>query len=127
KEIRPGYVELTKSIDALIEDVLANNTVQKQMQALKEALHTYMNSYWDKLKTVHDVNNIEPLKDEMLTAIKQLLKQFNHVSTYAGYQIIAELWENMLAEDTEKIAISDFYTVGRTREPNMVTKGSGKT
>src|SRR5699024_1308337 len=33
----------------------------------------------------------------------------------------------MLAEDTEKIAISDFYTVGRTREPNMVTKGSGKT
>src|SRR5699024_1827251 len=26
-----------------------------------------------------------------------------------------------------KIAISDFYTVGRTRETNMVTKGSGKT
>src|SRR5699024_5737385 len=70
---------------------------------------------------------IEPLKDEMLTEIKQLLKQFKHVSTYAGYQIIAELWEEMLAEDTEKIAISEFYTVGRTREPNMVTKGAGKT
>lgn len=86
-----------------------------------------MNTYWEKLKTVHDVNDIEPLKDEMLTEIKQLFKQFKHVSTYAGYQIIAELWEDMLAEDTEKIAISDFYTVGRTREVNMVTKGSGKT
>src|SRR5699024_8212250 len=58
---------------------------------------------------------------------KKRLKQFKHVSTYDGYQIIAELWENHLSEDTEKIAISDFYTVGKTREPNMVTKGSGKT
>ena len=54
-------------------------------------------------------------------------KQVPHVSTYDGYQIIAELWENTLTGDAEKIAISDFYTVGRTREANMVTKGSGKT
>src|SRR5699024_8991276 len=127
QEIRPGYVELTASINTLTEDVLADQSVQKQTEDLKEALHTYRETYWDKLKTVHDVNNIEPLKDEMLTEIKQLLKEFKHVSTYAGYQIIAELWENMLAEDTEKIAISDFYTVARTREANMVTKGSGKT
>ena len=127
QEIRPGYVELITSIDSLMENVLADQSVQKQTEDLKEALHTYRHTYWEKLKTVHDVNNIEPLKDDMLTEIKQLLKQFNHVSTYAGYQIIAELWEEMLAEDTEKIAISDFYTVGRTREPNMVTKGSGKT
>src|SRR5699024_70592 len=72
-------------------------------------------------------NDIEPLKDEMLKEIKQLLQQFKHLSTYAGYQIISELWEDMLAEDTEKIAISNFYTVARTREANMVTKGSGKT
>jgi len=63
----------------------------------------------------------------MLNDIKQLLQAFDHVSTYAGYQIIAELWENMLTQDTEKIAISDFYTVARTREANMVEKGSGKT
>src|SRR5699024_11540123 len=112
KEIRQGYVELIKSIDTLTEDVLADKEVQKQTQTLKEALQTYVNTYWEKLKTVHDVNHIEPLKDEMLTEIKQLLKQFKHVSTYAGYQIIAELWEEMLAEDTEKIAISEFYTVG---------------
>lgn len=126
-EVRSGYVELTKSIDSLTEDVLADERVQKQIESLKEALQTYMNTYWGKLKTVHDVNSVEPLKDEMLTEIKQLLKQFNHVSTYAGYQIIAELWENILSEDTEKVAIGDFYTVARTREPNMVTKGSGKT
>src|SRR5699024_2118666 len=96
-------------------------------QALKAALQTYMHTYWDELKTVHDVNDIEPLKDEMLTGIKELLREFNHVSTYAGYQSIAALWENMLAEDTEKIAISDFYTVARTRGDNIVTRGSGKT
>src|SRR5699024_6708333 len=101
--------------------------VQMQMALLKEAVKTYMHTYWEKIKTVPDVNDIEPLKDEMLTEIKQLLKAFNHVSTYAGYQIIAELWENMLTGDTEKVAISDFYTVARTREANMVTKGSGKT
>src|SRR5699024_7677209 len=118
---------LMASIDTLTEDVLADKTVQEQTQALKEALHIYMNTYWDKIKTVHYVNDIEPLKDEMLKEIKQLLQQFKHLSTYAGYQIISELWEDMLAEDTEKIAISNFYTVARTREANMVTKGSGKT
>src|SRR5699024_7705775 len=110
-EVRPGYVTLTKSIDDLTEDVLADETVQKQMESLKEALLTYMHTHWGKLTTVHDVNDIQTLKDEMLTEIKQLLKAFHHVSTYAGYQIVAELWENMLAEDTEKIAINDFYTV----------------
>ncbi|TFJ92540.1 type I restriction-modification system subunit M [Lentibacillus salicampi] len=127
QEVRPGYVTLTKSIDDFTEDVLADETVQKQMESLKEALLTYMHTHWGKLTTVHDVNDIGTLKEAMLTEIKQLLKEFNHVSTYAGYQIVAELWENKLAEDTEKIAISDFYTVARTREPNMVTKGSGKT
>src|SRR5699024_285400 len=77
--------------------------------------------------TVSDVNDITALKEAMLTDIKELLKQFKHVDTYAGYQIIAELWEAMLAEDTEKIANSDFYTVAKLREANMVEKGSGKT
>lgn len=127
KEIRPGYIELTKSVDNLTEEVLVDENVQKQIKVLSKVTKSYMNSYWERLKTVSDVNEIEPLKEEMLTEIKKLLKQFKHVSTYDGYQIIAELWENHLSEDTEKIAISDFYTVGKTREPNMVTKGSGKT
>src|SRR5690625_842963 len=125
KEVRPGYVELTKSIDDLTEEILTDENVNQQINQLSEVTKSYMDMYWEKLKTISDVDDIDPLKDEMLTEIKQLLRQFNHVSTYDGYQIIAELWENSLAEDTEKIAISDFYTVGKTREPNLVTKGSG--
>ncbi|WP_053217763.1 type I restriction-modification system subunit M [Virgibacillus senegalensis] len=126
-EVRPGYVELTQSVIDLREEVLTHVNVQNKIKALKEVTESYMNTYWEKLKTVADVNDIEPLKEEMLSEIKKLLKQFNHVNTYDGYQIIAELWENILSQDTEKIAISDFYTVGKTREANMVTKGSGKT
>ncbi|HHU19688.1 MAG TPA: type I restriction-modification system subunit M [Bacilli bacterium] len=125
KEVRPGYVELTKSIDDLTEEILTDENVNQQINQLSEVTKSYMDTYWEKLKTISDVDDIDPLKEEMLTEIKQLLRQFNHVSTYDGYQIIAELWENSLAEDTEKIAISDFYTVGKTREPNLVTKGSG--
>ncbi|PTI80341.1 type I restriction-modification system subunit M [Staphylococcus succinus] len=127
EEVRPGYVQLTVPIDTLTEHVLTNQTVKKQITTLKESLANYTNVYWDKLKTIQDVNDINLLKSEMLTAIKQLLKQFKYVSTYAGYQIIAEIWSNMLLEDVEKIATSDFYIVARTREANIVTKGSGKT
>lgn len=126
-EIRPGYVELTQSVKDLTEEVLTHENVQNKIKALKEVTESYMDTYWEKLKTVADVNDIEPLKEEMLSEIKKLLKQFNHVNTYDGYQIIAELWGNILSQDIEKIAISDFYTVGKTREANMVTKGSGKT
>src|SRR5699024_225528 len=38
----------------------------------------------------------------------------------------ADIWENKLTEETEVIALSDFYTEGRKRTPHMVTKGSGK-
>src|SRR5699024_6517846 len=105
-EIRPGYVEFKHSIEDVTKDVLVDKNVQQQIEALKEALQTYMATYWEKLTSVQDVNDIEALKEAMLNDIKQLLQAFDHVSTYAGYQIVAELWENMLTQDTEKIAIS---------------------
>src|SRR5699024_5826061 len=126
-EIRPDYVDVKHSMEDVTKDVLADENVQQQLETLKKALQKYMATYWEKLITVHDVNDIEALKEEMLNEIKELLQAFDHVSTYAGYQIIAELWEPMLAQDIEKIAISDFYTVARTREANMVEKGSEKT
>ncbi|MHA6250376.1 type I restriction-modification system subunit M [Oceanobacillus sp. CAU 1775] len=126
-EVRPGYVEVTQDVQELTEAVLSHENVRNQIKALTVEIESYMNTYWEKLKAVPDVNEIVPLREEMLTKMKELLKQFNHVSTYAGYQVIAELWENILSEDAEKIAISDFYTVGVSREANMVTKGSGKT
>lgn len=127
EEIRPGYVELTKSIDDLTTDVLADQAVKNEIASLSSAIKDYQKKYWEKLKIVSNVDDITPLKEAMLTDIKELLKQFKHVDTYAGYQIIAELWESMLAEDTEKIANSDFYTVAKLREANMVEKGSGKS
>ena len=125
REIRLGYVELVDSIEDLTDKVLQHDQVQNRIDRLTEVTQSYMDKYWERLKSVNDVNEIEPLKDDMLTEIKHLLEQFKHINTYDGYQIIAELWETMLAKDTEKIANSGFYTAGRTREPNMVTKGQG--
>ena len=62
----------------------------------------------------------------MLDEIKQLLSEFKFIDVYDGYQIIADIWKEALTHDSELIAASDFYTVARTREPNMVTKGTGK-
>ncbi|WKB36430.1 hypothetical protein QS257_04775 [Terrilactibacillus sp. S3-3] len=66
------------------------------------------------------------LMDEMLVEIKETLSEFKYIDVYDGYQIVAEIWKNALTHDTEIIALSDFYKAGRTREPNMVTKGTGK-
>ena len=63
--------------------------------------------------------------EEMLLEIKDILFHFEFINIYDGYQNIAEIWKNSLAEDLELIALVDFYTVARTREANMVVKGSG--
>lgn len=39
---------------------------------------------------------------------------------------MAEIWKNSLSHDTELIAAADFYSIGRSRVPHMITKGSGK-
>src|SRR5690625_2108267 len=96
------------------------------MNRLTQDVQAFKVKYFEKLKTINDVNKITDLKNDMLSEIKQLLTSYKHLDTYDGYQIVAELWETMLAEDTEKIANSDFYTIGRTKEENWVTKGSGQ-
>lgn len=126
KEVRPSYVELTKPIDELADDILSDERVQAEKARLTGVLEQYTNTYWEKLKAVSNVNDIPALKESMLKEIKDILTDFKHVDRYEGYQVIAELWDEKLAEDTEKIASSDFYTVARKREANMVQKGSGK-
>ena len=127
KEIRNGYVELTEPISELTKKVLNDDHLIQKSAAVKQQLTVYMDKYWKLLKTVNDVNAIAPLRDQMLSDIKDLLLEFNHLNEYDGYQIIAEIWKDKLTEDTEIIALTDFYTAGRTRMPLMVTKGSGKT
>ncbi len=61
--------------------------------------------------------------EDMLVEIKADLSEFQDIEVYDGYQIIAEIWKNALTHDTELIAANGFYETGRTREPNMITKG----
>lgn len=106
---------------------MTDDHVVQKSKAVEQQLKAYMDKYWALLKTIDDVNAIPELRDAMLGDIKELLLAFNHIDEYDGYQIIAEIWKNKLTEDTEIIALTDFYTAGRTRVPLMVTKGSGKT
>ncbi|MDN7247104.1 type I restriction-modification system subunit M [Planococcus shenhongbingii] len=127
KEVRSGYVELTESVDNLKKKVLTDDHVVQKSKAVEQQLKAYMDKYWELLKTINDVNAIPELREAMLVEIKELLLAFSHIDEYDGYQIIAEVWKDKLTQDTEIIALTDFYTAGRTREPLMVTKGSGKT
>jgi type I restriction enzyme M protein len=127
EEIRPGYVTLTKSIDELTKAALQDEWIAEKSEQMKTSIKSNIDHYWEVLKNVADLNDITDMREQMLTDIKSVLSSFMHVDTYDGYQIIAEIWGNMLTQDTEKIASSDFYTIGRNHEPNMVTKGSGRT
>ena len=94
---------------------------------MEEKINAYTAKYWEILKNVDDDNNILGLKEDMLTEIKKVLKEFKHVDVYDGYQVIAKIWEECLKEDTEIIASTqNFYQAARERVPNMVMKGSGR-
>ena len=124
--IRPGYVELVKSIDDLTDEVLRDSRIVNKRKEVEIKSEEYVSKYWNLLRNVDGTTNILQLRDEMLDEIKQLLSEFKFIDVYDGYQIIADIWKEALTHDIELIAASDFYTVARTREPNMVTKGTGK-
>ena len=124
--IRPGYVELVKSIDDLTDEVLRDSRIVNKRKEVEIKSEEYVSKYWNLLRNVDVTTNILQLRDEMLDEIKQLLSEFKFIDVYDGYQIIADIWKEALTHDIELIASSDFYTVARTREPNMVTKGTGK-
>lgn len=123
--IRDGYVTLVKPISELTTDVLSDNRVVQKSEAVKAKAEEFITNYWDALRKIDNVSAIDPLMEEMLSTIKEILSEFEFIDVYDGYQIVAEIWKNHLTHDTELIAGSDFYTVGRTREPNIVTKGTG--
>lgn len=124
--IRPGYVELIKTVGELTTEVLNDHYVMSKMNEIEKKAHDYVSKYWTVLRNVNGITNLTKLMNEMLHEVKEMLSEFNYIDVYGGYQIIAEIWKNTLTHDTELIAASDFYTVSRTREPNMVTKGTGK-
>lgn len=124
--IRPGYVELVKSIDDLTDEVLRDSRIVNKRKEVEIKSEEYVAKYWNLLRNVDGTTNILQLRDEMLDEIKQLLSEFKFIDVYDGYQIIADIWKEALTHDSELIAASDFYTVARTREQNIVTKGTGK-
>lgn len=123
--IRDGYFVLVKPISELTAEVLNDRRVVQKAEEIKLKAEDFIATYWETLRKIDDVLEINPLMEEMLSQIKWFLSEFEFIDIYDGYQIVAEIWKNALTHDTELIAGSDFYTLGRTREPNMVTKGTG--
>ncbi|MHA7103281.1 type I restriction-modification system subunit M [Bacillus sp. C-3-6] len=125
KEIRDGYVGLVKPVEEISDDVLSDAQIVAKSKEIEREAKSYIDKYWDILRNVDNSSSLTQLMDEMLVKIKEILSEFKYIDVYDGYQIVAEIWKNALTHDTEIIALSSFYTAGRTREPNMVTKGTG--
>lgn len=124
---RTGYFELNKEISKLTDEIIESEQVISKSKDVKEKTNIYINEYWNILIKVDKQSNIKEIMEEMLLDIKEILSNFEFVNIYDGYQNVAEIWKNSLTKDLEIISLSNFYTAARTREPNMMTKGSGKT
>ncbi|MBH0171499.1 type I restriction-modification system subunit M [Fictibacillus sp. 18YEL24] len=125
KEIRNGYVELLKPVEEISHRVFNDSRVIEKSKEIEGKATSFIIKYFDALRNVENISKSSQLMNDMLDEIKAILSAFNNIDVYDGYQIVAEIWKNALSHDTEIIALSDFYTAGRTREPNMVTKGTG--
>ena len=126
-EKRRGYYELTKDISELTADIMSSQQVTAKSEEMKEKINEYISKHWDVLITVNNQSDIKQMMEDMLLEIKDILSVYEFINTYDGYQSIAEIWKDSLTVDLELISISDFYTLARTREANMITKGSGNS
>ncbi|WNN69330.1 type I restriction-modification system subunit M [Lactococcus lactis] len=124
--LREGYLMLNKSMEQLTEEVINAPQVLAKNDELRKIAESFVAKYWDILRQVNLDSDLTTLMSEMLSEIKTEVSSIEFVDSYSAYQIVAEIWKDSLTKDSELIAASDFYTIGRTREPNMVTKGSGK-
>lgn len=124
-EKRTGYVELIKSDEEITKAVLGDKRIVATSEEVAVKTKDYIDKYWNVLRNVDKASDLNELMDEMLIEIKVILSAFKYVDIYDGYQIVAEIWKDALTRDTEIIALTDYYSASRTREPNMVTKGTG--
>ncbi|MBP9596479.1 MAG: type I restriction-modification system subunit M, partial [Fusobacteriaceae bacterium] len=127
EEIRPAYMRLKTSIKEMTDKVLKHENILSLSNELEIKITEYIGKFWNELKSVMKGSNLTELEERMLNDIKELLKEFDYVDVYTGYQIIAEIWKNSLFHDIELIENEGFYNVGRMREPNIVTRGTGKS
>lgn len=123
--IRPGYVKLIKPVSKLTKEILEDHRIVTMSDELRMKINKYIENYWNMIRNMDESMNLIKLMEEMLDKIKGILSEYKYIDVYGGYQIIAEIWKKSLTHDVELIANEGFYKMGRTREPNMVTKGSG--
>lgn len=125
KIIRPGYVKLVNPIDKLTSEILNDSKITSISSEIEDKTKKYIDKYYDVLRNIDSNTDVQNLMAEMLESIKDTLTDYKFIDVYNGYQIVAEIWKNALVHDSELIANEGFYKAGRTREPKMVTKGSG--
>lgn len=125
-EVREGFYKV-ESIDSLQAEVLQSPNIETKRKALEAHINTFVEKYWNILKSVSFETNLADLKAVMLADAKNLFADIPWVDSYEAYQVVAELWHQKLTTDLEIIAANDFYDAAIMTEPHMVTKGSGKT
>lgn len=126
KNIRPSYVELSMDISEFENDVLSCEKVTSISLDIEKHAAKYAEKYMEIFKKINSLDAIRDIKDEMYSEIMTILRDYEFIDEYDGYQLVADIWNKSLLHDTEMIANGGFYEVGRMREPRMVTKGSGK-
>lgn len=124
--VRSGYVKLNKGINQLTQEVINAQQILDIKTEMKTTVESYVTKYWDILRTVDSNSDMNIIMDQMLSEVKSIVSKYKFIDSYAAYQVVAEIWKENLTKDCELISTSDFYSIGRTREPNVVTKGSGK-
>lgn len=127
QEVRPGYVKIIKPLQELHDEIMSDSRIKSMSQEIANKTEQYVNKYWDVLRNINETSDIMGLMEEMLVSIKEILMEYPHIDQYDGYQIISDIWKAALTHDTEIIMNMGFYEAGRTREPNMVSKGSGNS
>lgn len=125
-EVREGFYKV-ESIDSLQAEVLQSPNLGNEREILEAHINTFIEKYWNILKSVSSETNLADLKAVMLDDAKNLFADIPWVDSYEAYQIVAELWHQKFTTDLEVIVGNDFYDAAIMTEPHMVTKGSGKT
>ena len=125
-EVREGFYKV-EAIDSLQAEVLQSSNIETERKTLEAHINTFVEKYWNILKSVSSETSLADLKAAMLDDAKNLFAHISWVDSYEAYQVVAELWHQKLTTDLEIIVGNDFYDAAIMTEPHMVTKGSGKT
>lgn len=86
-----GYFILVKPISELTADVLNDSRVLEKSEKIKTKVEDFIVKYWNVLRKINAVSDINPMMEEMLTHIKEILSEFDFINVYDGYQIVAEI------------------------------------